>query len=78
MGWILDFVNWVVLSSDETVSADEETVFEKLTKEPTLIVLISIDPSPLSVAVTVELGAIKVVKLDAIEAIVFPPITVWE
>ena len=38
----------------------------------------SIEPFPLSVAVTVELGAIKVVKLDAIETSVFPPTTVWE
>ena len=78
MGWILDFINWVVLSSKERVIAVEEIVDEKLTKEPTLKVLISIDPSPLSIAVTVELGAIKVVKLDAIETIVFPPTTVWE
>ena len=33
-------------------------------------------PSPLAVAVTVVLGAIKVVKLAAIEINVFPPITV--
>ena len=36
----------------------------------------SIVPFPLFVAVTVALGAIKVVRLAAIEISVFPPITV--
>ena len=37
----------------------------------------SMVPFPLFVAVTVALGAIKVVRLAAIEISVFPPITVW-
>ena len=70
------FVNSVERSSLVTVTLEEDTVAEKFTKPARLRVLISIVPFPLFVAVTVALGAIKVVRLAAIEISVLPPITV--